>query len=378
MLFLLNGVLYCDETNDPWFTAPASFNAHIVNNGVAQPITLYEAEQYASVLGCTQQHQWCNPNLEGDKSCTPLTGSSVGTQWVAMDRIGRTLELNAKQVAVLQRIYHAMWDGAMYDVAGFLGGQGLLASKLAGGYLSPALPDNQWILEVQHMFLTGLTFIQMQMAEYITGPGNPAYYQYLQNATTEDETWMCDNQIVQRDGYSSFNVLGLVLIFVLGGLLIITNLSLDKMVNLASRRSLRSNTAKSLDWSTMYSLQLLRMAYQACGMGSWEGHPGSVPVTAMGEEFGMPQMVNLEKGLSIVSDETVGPWASWTRSPKATSGHNEKVTVPSQAELLTSTSSQQSQSKASPDFETTEILNPANTHQNRSNAPDFETGELLK
>ena len=42
MLFLLNGVLFCGETNDPWFTAPASFNTNIVNNGVAvsNPYTL--------------------------------------------------------------------------------------------------------------------------------------------------------------------------------------------------------------------------------------------------------------------------------------------------------------------------------------------------
>ena len=61
----------------------------------------------------------------------------------------------------------------------------------------------------------------------MTGLNNPELNRYLQPLTA-DEQWMCTNQIVQRDGYSNFSVVGLVTILVVGGLALVLSKVLPK------------------------------------------------------------------------------------------------------------------------------------------------------
>ena len=99
-----------------------------------------------SVLGCTEQRQWCNPTVNGVGRCTELTGTAIGSAVQAMEGAGKEIKLNERQKGVLQRIYHAMWDSILYNQHDALGGDGFLANTAIENGQGSSLPDNQWIL----------------------------------------------------------------------------------------------------------------------------------------------------------------------------------------------------------------------------------------
>jgi hypothetical protein len=41
---------------------------------------------------------------------------------------------------------------------------------------------------------------------------------------------MCGNQVVQRDDFASFSTLGIVLVFLLGGFLLVLDVFLDQLI----------------------------------------------------------------------------------------------------------------------------------------------------
>ena len=54
------------------------------------------------------------------------------------------------------------------------------------------------------------------------------------------------------------------------------------------RRKLHWKDHKTLQWTLDEKLQLQRLAYEEAGQGRWSGGTNAVPVTAMGDKFGMP------------------------------------------------------------------------------------------
>lgn len=75
------------------------------------------------------------------------------------------------------------------------------------------------MLEVDHWFRLALTANQLQSVKYVMGDGRPSHNKWMKPVEGDSE-WMCNNQIVQRDDFTSFGILGIVLIFLLGGLFI--------------------------------------------------------------------------------------------------------------------------------------------------------------
>ena len=118
----------------------------------------------------------------------------------------------------------------LLDIIPTLGSGYLLAQQYNTSGYSTAVPDNQWILEFENWFAIRLTTMQQYIIDYIVGPSNPIYQKYVR-PPTDNATWMCSNQIVQRSGYSSFSILGMVVILVVGGLIIIMNLIIESLLD---------------------------------------------------------------------------------------------------------------------------------------------------
>lgn len=197
------------------------------------------------------------------------------------------ISLNTRQTGVLQRMYHAMWDGHFDNSIGELGYSVLLANEFITGGYGATLPDNQWIIEVNHFLATILTNIQIETTQYVAGFQNPAYNKYQVQPNTGDTEWMCRNQIVQSDDFASFNIFGLVIVFVIGALVIVINLGLDYFVRYIRTQKGNASAFKNLSWTTNNTLHLQSMAYEAGGMGVWNREK-VVPITRPGDNFGLP------------------------------------------------------------------------------------------
>lgn len=67
-LFMLaqNAIIFNIPCDDPWMSA------HIPYNFTSLGISGYLSDYYLSLLGCVDQYQICNPNVDGDSGCSIL------------------------------------------------------------------------------------------------------------------------------------------------------------------------------------------------------------------------------------------------------------------------------------------------------------------
>lgn len=119
--------------------------------------------------------------------------------------------------------------------------------------------------------------------------------------------------------YSSFSVLGVGLILVIGGIIMILDLSLEPLIDwIQARRSKKkpnpSGTYARLEWNANSTLQLQRLAHEHVGVGTWSHGTWSHPVTAPGEKLAMIDTSN-EKHALLVRPEN---WDS-EKAPKTSS-----------------------------------------------------------
>lgn len=251
LLFLSNSALYPAPITDPWFNAQVP----VIESGKVGPYILYAAQQPVSVLGCTDQTEICNPAIRGSKNCTSLPPGFLAH---TIASLSAELQLNSRQAGVLSRFYEAIHNGV--DIMAEIGNDGgLLASAMTNYWLSAELPPDQWILELQHWFAIFLTSIQLGVVEYVTGLDNPSYNHWLTPPSREEE-WMCTNQIVQRNDYASFSVLGLAFILCSGGLAMLVNVSLSTVWPRLWYRSALDQYRKE-QWKSTELLELQRITH---------------------------------------------------------------------------------------------------------------------
>ena len=132
--------------------------------------------------------------------------------------------------------------------------------------------------------------MQLEVLSFAAGLLNPIDNQYLVPASPEDE-WMCTSQIMERDDYTSFSILGLVLIFVLGVLLMIINCSLDSVVrHIRSLRGSAIGNIRNMTWRVNDTLHLQSIAYDTGDVAMWKHHQ-RVPVTVDNDKFLLPSNV---------------------------------------------------------------------------------------
>lgn len=257
------------------------FSAHLANSLVSKGdnLTWYESDHYVNVLGCADQHQFCNPT---NNQCTDLTGSMlVGKQ---ISQIG----MNAVQQMTFSRLLLSLnFISTYYSVNG-RGSSSLRAQETLSNLEQAPLPNNQWTIEVSSWFAVSMAHLQQSVVEYATGPSHLVTGSYLWQPQDAVNLAMCKSQKVRNSFNTiSFSLLGVAIILVVGALLILTNLVLDLVVGWVQRRW-RIGDYRRLQWVLDDKLQLQRMAYEEAGVGTWSGTTDAVPVTEFGERFGLP------------------------------------------------------------------------------------------
>ncbi|KAI9868264.1 MAG: hypothetical protein M1830_005684 [Pleopsidium flavum] len=301
MFLAANRLLYSNAVYDPIFAATTE-KTSFIDNG--RNITYFSSDFFVSPLACIDQHQFCNPN---NQKCTDLQ-----SYYTAVKRTA-SIEFNAVQSMITSRLsIDFIWEtislskvaSVPHPIKKFrpltrlgkgIGGRGaaaLRAQESVSGIVSAQLPNNQWMIEVESWFATGLAKLQQLVVQYAAGPPNVVEGAYISKPTDPISQMMCNNQQVRSTSNAiNFSTLGIVIILVIGGLLIITSLVLDTLVGFIQRKW-NMRDYQRVQWALDEKLQLQRLAYEEAGMGTWSGGTSFVPVTKFGETFGMPPDVD--------------------------------------------------------------------------------------
>ena len=293
------GILFTEESNDLWYAA----HQRGVNftDQAGQTAPSYMMDDDASVLACARQYQICNPNMPEDRRCQPLRG------W--LDNSYRLDEITQNEQQ-RNRLHYIREEqiGNNDETSALIvfAGMGVLQArdKLSYGTQAP-LPDNQWQLEVEHWVKGTMASLQRIFVNKARGPMSNELREYFSmTPNTTEELTMCRNQVrlvalsarqysnsVQKivsSLYSSFNVLGLVIIFVIGGILILLDWFMEYLIEYY-RRVFRPRHVDyaSAEWNATTTIQLQRLAHEALGLGHWSRVNHLTPVTLPGEKLGV-------------------------------------------------------------------------------------------
>ncbi|KAI9832552.1 MAG: hypothetical protein M1819_004342 [Sarea resinae] len=284
-LFFLtpNAIGFAEPVDDPFFAAHQPRWA--VTNGVNQ--TWYDTDYYIHLMGCSDQHQYCNPTTG---ACTALTSSQLAVNELP------SLGLNYEQHFTGTRIGLILGSINTYFAVNGRGAAALRARDSVYESTQGPLPDNQWTVEASSWFAVGLAKLQRATVDYATGPATTQTGSYVQAPLDPVSTAQCRAQKVrQSTSHVSFSVLGVAIILVVGSLIILVSLALEPLVG-AVERHLRLPRGRKphrfLSWVLDDKLQLQRLAYEEAGMGVWHGATDAVPVTAHGDRFGLPDGVD--------------------------------------------------------------------------------------
>ena len=239
-----------------------------------------------------------NPNAKTGNSCTDLnswyqwgdfTTYYGGTNITALSDIG----MNDMQQTTAMMLQDASISATVWNVIDQLGPVALVASNFVEEqefFWSPPLPNNQWQAEVANWFSIGLAHTQRLFIATYRKPNQKIQLDYwlpFPASAKSENTW-CNSQKVHSAEYTTFSVLGLGLNFGVGIVVLFAGYLLPFIVpRLQARRARRRGkiSVAQEQWFMNGSLQLQRIAYEAHGVGDWEGRESTVPITAGLTEF---------------------------------------------------------------------------------------------
>lgn len=267
LIGISSNVKYIGNITDLWFKA---LNRSLILDLV------WTASRDLSVLGCTEQYQFCSPL----KRCTPLTGL------YATPPAATSLGLSAHQLVMFQMLWWAAWTTALQFEMTLLGSDVLLAKNALWGDTgwSSRLPDRQWELEAFNMHNISLALIQRAVVEYASPtdieirPGLRSLQQIVR-PTDPEALRVCGIVKIRSVDHTSFSVLGLVLILVLGSGFIVLDFFLARAVGWTQTKT-GWRLYKRAEWVDQSTLQLQRQALEGRGIGPWTGTDDDVPVLA--------------------------------------------------------------------------------------------------
>ncbi|OQU98126.1 hypothetical protein CLAIMM_03951 [Cladophialophora immunda] len=252
LFFLAQNVVdYKSKVDDPWFGAHQELNLSF--GGVYS--TVYQEDFPVTILGCLDQHQFCNPRYPGfngeSTGCTALTSATK----VYDDLAG--LKLNDYQSTTIWNLNESLVYANTWNAVNGRGASALQASNKMAGLLGTGLPPTQWMTEVSGVVCVYLSSTAGQLSPN-TSVGHD----------------ICRSQKVSaRDGYQNFSVLGISIIIGVGTLIIIIGLTIDTIVGWMQTKFKRGEY-RLLSWELDDKLQLQRMAYEGAGWGPWKDHSG--------------------------------------------------------------------------------------------------------
>ena len=279
LIFLISNVFYSDAVHDLWFNS-----SDVLPDATNSPPLYYQTAPQVSVLGCTEQYQFCGSRNDME-DCT----SKQGREQIENTLLLKDLDLNEAQLALASHLVRVLRSADLDRLTELLGATVLNAtSNLAlNNARSASLPDNQWQIEVIRFGQVGHIALRQVLIDFAAGQPSQSWNSFVLSPEPDSILQsFCSAQKIYTTEYTSFNVLGLSIIFVVGGVLIILDLVLLLLVGLLAR--LCGYTNPYDPWLQDDPLHLQQRAFEQSGLGTWQGQDTSVPVTEPGQKMRVP------------------------------------------------------------------------------------------
>ncbi|KAM7218680.1 hypothetical protein V8F06_005999 [Rhypophila decipiens] len=288
ILFLSsNSMPYMRRTTDEWYQATTPFRTLTHRNYNTTSATTYLQDEPASPLGCMEQRQFCTHRRKAPDGvspfCTPLVGlrGIPGNAEALVEGDPAPGELN------YFKWFYNVWitpQDTLNHAISFLHATALQSRFSISRNTQGPLPDNQWQMEVQHMFSTLLAGVQQAFVHAANVPQAPGLDEFLVPPASEQSTYLCQNQKIRSNAYASFSLFGLLFITILGVIIILLSYLLEPIAGWFHRRG-KYNDYAYYEWISNSSFQLQRLAHQGVGAGEWKGATDDVPVTRAGDKL---------------------------------------------------------------------------------------------
>ncbi|KAI8623958.1 hypothetical protein F5Y19DRAFT_456340 [Xylariaceae sp. FL1651] len=280
------GVLFSERLDDLWYQATSNgTNIEVAN--VPGSSRTFRPSEPASPLGCVEQHQWCNSAYPDDQGCGPLASNYDAIYGAAPkfdltsadldpERPISNTEPGARLIWNLITLFQ--YPSKLNNLLIYLGSKSLASqSHLISGVVFGTLPTNQWQLDVQLWFQTMLSTFQAAFTSTASGPSSAKFEDIEIRPINWHEQHLCNSQKIRSTAYTSFSLLGLVVTYILGGLMILVSFIFEPVLGCVDRTWKRKYAR--LEWSANSSLQLQRLAHEELSMAKWSNCTRPVPVT---------------------------------------------------------------------------------------------------
>ena len=196
LIFLSNdGIHYTEPVEDEWYSAHRTTNDTLRENGYSDQKHYYLSDETASVLGCKEQYQSCDPTLPTERGCSSLNG-------IASISFNNQMPTTKREIS----LYWGLGIYAIYQVLNFLRSSALTSRfSLAQGIQAP-LPADQWQREVEYWHNIVLAALQGASVDDAVGPGNSEMLKLFWTKPTNDvERHLCSSQVSFSSASPSFN-----------------------------------------------------------------------------------------------------------------------------------------------------------------------------
>lgn len=217
LISIFSKAKYTDVVDDPLYNAHNnSWKIGTNSKNFSTPTT------DLSVLGCTEQYQFCN---SANSKCTNLTGLYAALHTVESG----DLQLSPQQAATFRIVWKAGWSMVLQWATTILDNSLLLAQDFIftmKSTTSSPLPDDQWIQEAHNLHNLSLAVLQRRINEFASPenfdirPGLNSLKQ-INTPTDPHELEICQHQKVRSNAHVSVSVLGMCIILGVGSILIL-------------------------------------------------------------------------------------------------------------------------------------------------------------
>lgn len=276
-LFFLSapGVKFITQVDDDWYSAHRPAGTIYTADSPNERAPVFSFDRPANVLACASRTQVCNPSTG---RCSPLSIAPMGDSIWSSQQQKDIFQYWFSNVATVNPVFD--------QVVATLGVKALKARDGFVKGLLGSIPPNQWQEELLYWHSISMAALQRITVDMATGGSDPSINKYIKKTSDASGDQSCLPQKARSTAYTSFSVLGLAIIFILGGLIILLATIIEPFCAFLQKKYQR-NTYQWLEWVTNNPFQLQRMVHEQIGLGTWNETATDIPVTVSGEPLGI-------------------------------------------------------------------------------------------
>ncbi|PHH74046.1 hypothetical protein CDD83_4635 [Cordyceps sp. RAO-2017] len=274
------GVSFSQPSPDPWYLGVVEGPEFTTPDN--RSYTLYWPQEAASPMACFKQFQYCN----GPGNCGPLASSYDAYRGAApLFNVSAERLMQNEETATVRDRYIWFSDLLVDGLESFqdaISTESLQSQpRIHDGTVDP-IPNNQWQLDVIQWWDTMLATIQQQFISLQGLDFIDPDSEQLRDKETINWHDICANQKILSSDHTSFSLLGLLLTYIIGALIVVMSYALEPIYGFLWRRwGYKEYTF--LQWTADETLQLQRAAHQGIGSGTWTGFVDAIPTTEENE-----------------------------------------------------------------------------------------------